>query len=66
MNAILDNPTTPEFKANAKAALANEKIQSAMALQTKWRQNRANAAEAVPEFEQLRDAARDIKNHVLG
>ncbi|MEM8697636.1 MAG: LUD domain-containing protein, partial [Pseudomonadota bacterium] len=66
MNAILENPATPEFKANSKAALANQKIQSAMALQNKWRQNRSNATDAVPEFEALRDSARDIKNHVLG
>ncbi|MEM7509190.1 MAG: LutB/LldF family L-lactate oxidation iron-sulfur protein [Pseudomonadota bacterium] len=66
MNEILHNPKTPQFKANAKAALADQNIQDAMSLQTKWRQNRANAADAVPEFEDLRDAARDLKNHVLG
>ena len=65
MNAIVQTPATPQFKENARKALADDNIQSAMALQTKWRQNRANAAGAVPEFEDLRDAARDIKNHVL-
>ncbi|MEM7237389.1 MAG: lactate utilization protein B [Pseudomonadota bacterium] len=66
MNAILENPKSPQFKQNAREALANQKIQEAMSLSSKWRQNRANAADAVPEFEGLRDAARDIKNHVLG
>ncbi|MEM9097757.1 MAG: lactate utilization protein B [Pseudomonadota bacterium] len=65
MNAILENPKSPQFKQNAKEALANKNIQDAMSMQAKWRQNRSNATDAVPEFEALRDAARDIKNHVL-
>lgn len=66
MNSIVDNPSSPRFKQNAREALANPKIQEAMATATKWRQRRASAAELVPEFEELRDAARDLKNHVLG
>ncbi|MEM0945380.1 MAG: lactate utilization protein B [Pseudomonadota bacterium] len=66
MNKIVDNPLSPRFKKNAQEALANPRIQEAMGLAGKWRQNRSNAAGAVPEFEHLRDAARDIKNHVLG
>ncbi|MBY8975103.1 lactate utilization protein [Rhodobacteraceae bacterium NNCM2] len=66
MSSVVQNPTSPQFKQNARDALANAKIQEAMASSTKWRRNRASAADSLPEFEQLRDAARDVKNNVLG
>ncbi|HUF86151.1 MAG TPA: lactate utilization protein B [Thermohalobaculum sp.] len=58
--------TSPRFKANAKAALADPNIQSAMShAQSGFVDKRAKAAAAIPEFEALRDAARDLKNHTL-
>ena len=60
------HPTTPQFKENAKAALANQNIQRAMShAQSGFVDKRAKAAAKVPEFEALRDAARDLKNHAL-
>ncbi|MEL6576723.1 MAG: lactate utilization protein B, partial [Pseudomonadota bacterium] len=62
----LHEPKTKRFKENAKEALANPNIQSAMRVaQTGFIQNRAAARDALPEFDALRDAARDLKNHVL-
>jgi L-lactate dehydrogenase complex protein LldF len=59
-------PTTPRFKDNARAALANPNIQRAMShAQSGFVDKRARAAAKVPEFEALRDAARDLKNHTL-
>jgi len=60
------HPTTPRFKENARAALANESIQAAMAhAQSGFVVKRAKARAGLPEFDALRDAARDLKNHVL-
>ena len=59
------NPTTPRFKQNAKAALANPNIQAAMGAAGNFATARGAAAAALPEFEALRDSARDLKNHVL-
>lgn len=60
-------PTTPQFKSNAKAALADDRLQGALgpALDGVVAR-RAKARGAAPdEFDALRDAARDLKNHVL-
>ena len=58
--------TTPEFKSNAVKALANQSLQKAMGhVQVGFIEKRRLAAEALPEFEALRDSARDIKNHTL-
>ncbi|MEO1328083.1 MAG: lactate utilization protein B [Pseudomonadota bacterium] len=59
-------PTSKEFKANVSAALADPNLRQAMGqagggLAAK----RAVAVAALPEFEALRDAARDVKNHTL-
>ncbi len=60
-------PTTPRFKQNSKDALANVNIQAALsAARTGFVDKRAKATKTVPEFDALRDAARDLKNHVLG
>ena len=60
------NPTTPRFKANAREALANPNIQSAMGqMGGGFSVARAKARDAMPEFDALRDRARDLKNHVL-
>lgn len=58
--------TTRDFKDNARVALANAGLQSALGkMETGFVVNRANAAARLPEFEALRDQGRDIKNHTL-
>src|ERR687890_2809031 len=58
--------TSPYFKDNAKAALADEQLQIALSkVRTGFIDKRAQAAARLPEFEALRDSARDIKNHTL-
>lgn len=57
---------TAQFKDNAREALANETLQVELArLSQGFPIRRQQAADRMPEFEQLRDQARDIKNHVL-
>ena len=63
----LHEPTTRQFKSNVKKAMANENVQAAMrATGTGFVGKRAAAKAGVPEFDEIRDAARDLKNHVLG
>src|SRR5919107_887308 len=58
--------TSPHFKDNAKAALADEQLQIALSkVRTGFIDKRAQAAARLPEFEDLRDSARDIKDHTL-
>ncbi len=58
--------TSPAFKQNARAALNDPGLQKALARSgSSFIARRAAAAAALPEFEQLRDIARDIKNHTL-
>ncbi len=58
--------TSPAFKDNARAALANAGLQKALGLsKTSFVVRRAAAVVALPEFEALRDTGRDIKNHTL-
>jgi L-lactate dehydrogenase complex protein LldF len=58
--------TSPQFKANAHNALADRQLQEALSsLPEGLVADRAAAAARLPEFEALRDNARDIKNHVL-
>jgi L-lactate dehydrogenase complex protein LldF len=60
------HPTTPSFKANARGALADRELQKALGhVQGGFIARRAAAIERMPEFEALRDSARDIKDHVL-
>lgn len=57
---------SPAFKSNTSAALVDPNLQEAMSVvETNFVGKRAKAANALPEFEQLRDQARDIKNHTL-
>src|SRR3569833_1417926 len=58
-------PTTPRFKANAHEALHDERLQRAMSYAGNFVPRRAAAAGRLPEFEALRDDARDIKDHTL-
>lgn len=58
--------TTRNFKDNARDALADTGLQSALnKMETGFVVNRANAAARLPEFEALRDQGRAIKNHTL-
>lgn len=57
---------SPEFKDASRIALHNEPLQKALGnLRQGFPQKRATAVARLPEFEQLRDQARDLKNHVL-
>jgi L-lactate dehydrogenase complex protein LldF len=60
-------PTSRRFIENAREALADETLQRGLATaKVGFRVRRSEAAARLPEFETLRDEARDIKNHVLG
>ena len=59
-------PTTHAFADNVRAALADRQLQQALGgLKGGLVARRTAARAALPEFEQLRDQARDIKNHVI-
>ena len=58
--------TSPRFKENAKAALADPELQNALKfVEVNFIARRREVADKLPEFDALRDAARDIKNHTL-
>src|SRR5687767_4159554 len=58
--------TSHAFKANATAALADADLQRALKnAGSGFIAKRARAREALPEFDALRDAAKDIKDHTL-
>ena len=58
--------TTPEFKSNVVEALADANLQKALGhVEAGFIEKRVKAADGLPEFEALRDNARDIKNHTL-
>ncbi|MEM8748999.1 MAG: LutB/LldF family L-lactate oxidation iron-sulfur protein [Pseudomonadota bacterium] len=58
--------TTPEFKSNAVEALANPTLQKALGnVEKGFIGKRQKAADALPEFEALRDNAKAIKDHTL-
>jgi len=58
--------TSPEFKRNATGAIANASLQKALAnSRPQFMARRGRAVGDLPEFEALRDIARDIKNHTL-
>ena len=58
--------TSPRFKENAKEALADPDLQDALAfVEVNFIARRREVASRLPEFEALRDSARDIKNHTL-
>jgi L-lactate dehydrogenase complex protein LldF len=58
--------TSPRFKTNAHEALHDPNLQKAMGnVERGFIEKRKKAADALPEFEALRDAARDIKSHTL-
>ena len=58
--------TSPAFKDNARRALADAGLQKALQFsKPQFMARRSAAVAALPEFEELRDTARDIKNHTL-
>lgn len=58
--------TSPSFKKNASDALKDAQLQGALKhVRKNFIDKRQLAAEKLPEFEALRDSARDIKDHVL-
>ena len=59
-------PSSPQFKKNARAALADGQLQKALGnVRTNFIAKRAAVADRLPEFEALRDQARDLRDHVL-
>jgi L-lactate dehydrogenase complex protein LldF len=58
--------TSPAFKENAAHALADAQLQKALGnVRGGFIEKRAKAVAGLPEFDRLRDSARDIKNHAL-
>jgi L-lactate dehydrogenase complex protein LldF len=58
--------SSPRFKENSRAALDDADLQSALKfVEVNFIARRQEAADKLPEFEALRDSARDIKNHTL-
>src|SRR6185503_17757357 len=58
--------TARDFKHNAHDALRDANLQDSLSkLKVGFSERRRQAAERLPEFEALRDRARDIKNHTL-
>ena len=58
--------TSPEFKANSRAALADPQLQKALGnVRSGFIEKRLKAVADLPEFERLRDSAKAIKDHVL-
>ncbi len=58
--------TSPVFKQNARQALGDAGLQKALGLsKPQFMARRTQAVNNLPEFEQLRDIGRDIKNHAL-
>jgi L-lactate dehydrogenase complex protein LldF len=54
------------FKENAHGALADARLQKALGkMKVGFQDKRLRAVERLPEFDALRDQARDIKNHAL-
>src|ERR1700680_1869120 len=59
-------PTSHSFPANARAGLADPVLQRALGLpRTGFPLRRQQAIERLPEFEDLREAGRAIKDHTL-
>ncbi|WP_119460528.1 LutB/LldF family L-lactate oxidation iron-sulfur protein [Rhodospirillaceae bacterium SYSU D60014] len=62
----MQTATSHRFKENARTALDDPALQKALGnFQENFIDRRARAAARLPEFDALRDAARDIKDHVL-
>jgi L-lactate dehydrogenase complex protein LldF len=63
---VAEHLTSPAFKENARAALADPQLQSALhGIETNIIDRRRAVVDKLPEFDALRDSARAIKNHTL-
>ena len=61
------HPNSNAFTAESTKAIADPQLQEALGvLRTQSIPNRLKAANNLAEFEQLRDRARDLKDHILG
>ena len=59
-------PTLGTFSQRVRVALADDGLQQAMKrAKGGFVDHRRDAVEALPEFDQIRDASKDIKDHVL-
>jgi len=59
-------PTSHAFKENARKALDDQRLARALGnMKAGFQDKRAASIAELPEFEDLRDQGRDIKNHVL-
>ncbi|MSP67153.1 MAG: iron-sulfur cluster-binding protein [Alphaproteobacteria bacterium] len=65
--ASVSGSTAHAFRANTRAAIASPELQAGLARlqQGLTAERRMRGVVKLPEFERLRDAARDIKNHTL-
>ena len=64
--SLMHVPTSSAFKDSARHAIADVGLQKALARSgPSFIARRTAAVAALPEFERLRDIARDIKNHTL-
>jgi L-lactate dehydrogenase complex protein LldF len=62
----MSGSTTRDFKANAARELANDTLRAALTKSKgHFTEGRTTAAENLPEFEELRDQSRDIKDHTI-
>jgi len=62
----VSNATSPQFKDNARAALADPDLQNALKfVELNFASRRREAVDKLPEFDELRDSSRDIKDHTL-
>ncbi len=60
------HPTSPQFKTNVTKALADVQLQKAMGhVRSGFIDKRRKAVDKLPEFDALRDRAREIKDHTL-
>jgi len=58
--------TSPRFPANVREAFSDSQLQRALSkVPSGFIKKRADARDRLPEFDALRDQARDIKNHTL-
>jgi len=58
--------TSSAFKTNARDALVDPRLQKALRnVPAGFQTKRAKARAGLPEFDQMRDRGRDVKNHVL-
>lgn len=63
---LLPEITSPAFRARARQALADEQLQQALSkLKAGFQKKRYQALEQLPEYEALREEARQIKDFVL-